>query len=135
MNVAETSKWAVIDTAFTKTVAGGNWFENYISNLPDVSQVQTKASLTNSLFKSVDGRKVKSIKGVIFPVIIVHAKCKIRIVIFKENIPVLLSNGSLKEALTVIDLSYDKAIIFVQANWSPLVKWWPLPCWYLPIKR
>lgn len=42
MNVAETSKWAVIDTAFTKTVAGGNWFENYKSNLPDVSQVQTK---------------------------------------------------------------------------------------------
>ena len=33
--VTETSKSAVIDTAYTKTVAGEKWFENYKSNLTE----------------------------------------------------------------------------------------------------
>ena len=64
-----------------------------------------------TVFKFRDGRKVKSNESVIFPVVIVDEKSKIKAEIVKENIQLLLSKSSLKRAQTVINLDNDKATI------------------------
>ena len=109
--VAEASKSAVIDTAWTKTIAGEKWYQSFITNLPNNYVAQIESFPSEIVFKFGDGRKVKSMESVIFPVVIADKKCKIKAEIVKEIIPLLLSKSSLKKTQTVIDLDNDKASI------------------------
>ena len=109
--VAEASRSAVINTACTKTVAGEQWFNNFMSNLTEKSMKETEYFPSSTKFKFSDDRQVTAIKCVIFPVVIAGKHCMINAEIVKENIPLLLSKQSLK-CQVVIDMITDKAAIF-----------------------
>ena len=100
--VVEASKSAVINTTCTETVAGEKWYQNFNTNLPNnyVAQIE-----------SFPSEKVKSKESVIFAVVIADKKWKIKAEIVNENIPLLFSKSSLKNAQTLIDLDNDKATI------------------------
>ena len=109
--VAEASKSAVIDTAFTKTVAGEQCFNNFVSNLTEKSMKEIEYFPNSTKFKFGDGRQVTAIKCVIFPAVIARKHCKTNAEIVKENIPLLLSKHSLKKCQAVTDMNTDKAAI------------------------
>ena len=79
------------DTACTKTVAGQIWFENFKSNLTEHTLNETESFPSNTSFKFGDGRKVKSLNRVIFPLATANKHCKVNAEIVLENIPLLLS--------------------------------------------
>ena len=110
--IAEASKLAVVDTACTKTVAGEEWYMNYIKDLPCELKNQIKSVESNTSFKFGDGHKVFSYKKVTLPADIAGINCFIDIELVKEKIPLLLSKSSLKKAKAVIVMANDKIIIF-----------------------
>ena len=110
--VAEASSSAVIDTACTKTVASQIWHENFKSNLTELTIKEIETFPLNTSFNFGDGRKVKSLNRVIFPVVTANKQGKINAEIVSENIPLLLSKTSLKRCGTIINMNEDKAAIF-----------------------
>ena len=56
--VLEASKSAVIDTVWTKTIAGKQWFVNYKSNLTESAIKSIKFFPSDTKFKLVDGKQV-----------------------------------------------------------------------------
>ena len=110
--VAEACKSAVIDTACTKTVTGEHWFHNYLDSLSPQHLQEVEILTSNTPFKFGDGRMVKANKRAIIPATIGDRNCKIETEIVSENIPLLLSQTSMKKAGAVIDMVADKATIF-----------------------
>ena len=102
--VAEALESAVINTACTKTVAGEQWFNNFMSNLTENSMKETEYFLSSTIFRFGDGRQVTAIKRVVFPAVITGKHCKINAEIVKENIPLLLSKQWLKKFQEVKDI-------------------------------
>ena len=62
--IAEASKLAAADTACTKTVAGEEWYMNYVKDLLCELKSQIKSVESNTSFKFGDGHKVFSYKKV-----------------------------------------------------------------------
>ena len=105
---------AIIDTACTKTVAGENWFHNYLKNLDDTALDMVKTSPSQKTFKFGDGRKVCSKYQAVIPAKIGNINCFIQTEIVDEKIPLLLSKSSLKKAETLLNLKEDKVRMFNQ---------------------
>ena len=109
---AEALKLAVIDTACAKTVAGEDWYIDYINNLSKSDTEKLQILKLNTSFKFADGHKVRSFKKVKIPASIGGIKYYIDAEIVKEKIPLLLSKQSLKNAEAVIDIANDKIKAF-----------------------
>ena len=109
---AEASKLAAVDIACTKTVAGEDWYMNYIKDLPCELKSQIKSVESNTSFKFGDGHKVLSYKKVTLLTNAAGINCFIDVELVKEKIPLLLSKSSLKKAKAVIDMANDKITIF-----------------------
>ena len=112
ISITEASKLAVVDTACIKTVAGKEWYINYIKDLPCELKSQIKSVESNTLFKFGDGHKVFSDKKVTLPANIAGINCFTDIELVKERISLLLSKSSLKKAKAVIDMANEKITIF-----------------------
>ena len=109
--IAEAATSGVADTACTKTVAGESWFINYCRKLDNDLLNETEI-YPSKTFKFGDSRKVFPFQKVVIPVQIANHSCKISCEIVKDNIPLLLSKQSLKQAGAIINMQNDKAIIF-----------------------
>ena len=73
----EASKSAVTDTAYTKTVTGKQWFNNFTFYLNEKSVKEIEFFPSSTKFKFGEGRQVICIKRVIFPAVIARKHCKI----------------------------------------------------------
>lgn len=107
--VIESKGSAVIDTACTRTVCGGKWFDQYMSGV-NRDSVDTHES--HRPFRFGDGQVVHSFKHASIPAKIGNTYCKIDTEVVKSDIPLLLSKSSLKKAGTILDLRNDKATMF-----------------------
>lgn len=108
--VLESLGSAVIDTACTQTVCGEKWFNLFCE---EVNEAVPKVRSWRA-FKFGDGRLVYSFQHATKPAIIGGTRCSIETEIVKSDIPLLLSNSSLKKAETVLDLKNDHATMFNQ---------------------
>ena len=73
--IAETSRSTVVDTACKKTVAGEEWYMNYIKDLPCELKIQSKSVESNTSFKFGDRHKLFSYKKVTLPANIAGVNC------------------------------------------------------------
>ena len=106
--IRETFSMAVIDSGCTKTVAGMVWVREYISTL---TKEQSKSVITykntNVSFKFGDGKQVKSIKRMEFPVKIGCECFILRTEIVRNDIPLLLSREAMAKGSMVINFKED----------------------------
>ena len=112
--VSETWNSAVLDCGATKTVAGKVWFDNYCDILSDEDKSKIKVENSKSYYRFGDGKRVGSLKNVIIPAVIGKHVVSIDVDIVDENIPLLLSKQSMKNANMKIDFSNDTVNIFNQ---------------------
>ena len=110
--MTEAAKSAVVDTACTKTVGGLHWFNSYVDSLDEEQRKKVEFIESNTSFKFGNGRQVKSQKRARILAQIGDKSCLIEMEIVKENIPLLLSKSSLKQAETVLDMKMDQAVMF-----------------------
>ena len=101
----------VIDTACTSTVCGRKWLDKYVSSLEAGQQKEIVQNHSNVTFRFGDGRKIVSEESVIIPAKIGDTVCKIKTEIVQNDIPLLLSKESLKQANAVLDLKNDQAVL------------------------
>ena len=83
--VVEALKFAAIDTACTKPVAGEDWYNDYISNLSKSDKEKLQISKSSISFKFGDGHKVRSFKKVKIPASIGGVKCYIDVEMIKKK--------------------------------------------------
>ena len=88
----------ILDTACTKTVAGLDWIQRYMSTLTgeQAKQVSEKPSFVSIGFG--DGRRIKCIKTILLPISIGSMNCKLRVEVIPGTLPLLFSVKSLKSA-------------------------------------
>ena len=103
---------AVIDTAYSKTIAGKEWFDNYTKILDETLLNKIDLFESHTPFKSGDGRNILSEKRAILPAKIGGTEYIINVEILNAKTPLLLSKSSLKKANTVIDLQNDIVKMF-----------------------
>ena len=90
---------AILDTAWTKTVCGQKWLDDYQNKIG--KDIQSTPSQKE--FRFGDGKVIKSSQIVTIPACIGSTECKIMTEVVKADIPRLLSKSSLQKAGTVLD--------------------------------
>ena len=111
--MAESAGHAVLDTACTKTVAGVDWFNEYVSNLSDDDKLSVEKSerKSHSSFRFGDGVETMSLKTVDIPMYVPNGKLSIKVEIVKNKLPLLLSKPQMSELGFVIDTGKHEAKI------------------------
>ena len=106
--VKETMGAAVLDTGAPKTCTGLNWFNQYLKMLsPDDSSSVTYHS-SNVSYKLNNGPQQKATHSARFPVYIGSMKVLIEADILQQDLPLLLSNETLKRASAKINMENDE---------------------------
>ena len=103
---------AVIDAVCSRTVAGKQWFYNYLKHVDDNSLNNVKIISSNVPFKFGDNRKLYPAMKATIPAQIAQTNCSIEVEIIDADIPLLLSKSSLQKADSVLDLKNDKVKMF-----------------------
>lgn len=102
----------ILDSGCSKTVCGEEWFVSFVDTLSFPERQSIVEFSSNSVFKFGDGRKMTSIKCVIFPCVLAGKSVKIKTDIVECSIPLLLSKASMKRAGMIIDLINDTVKVF-----------------------
>ena len=101
---------AVLDSGCTSTVCGRIWFNSYLDTLStnDIRQVTEHPS--SKQFKFGDGRTFTSQKCANIPIFTGSQKSFLSVDIVECEIPLLLSNNSLKRANASLDFGSDEIV-------------------------
>lgn len=102
---------AVLDTGCSSTVCGIQWLQNYLGALTEYQKSLIVEKESSSSFTFGGGLTFPSSKRVKIPCIIGGLEASIETDVVECNIPLLLSNKSMKKAKMTIDFSNDVAII------------------------
>ena len=105
---------AVLDCGASKTVCGMVWLTNYISNLSPKAKQRVKYEKSKNTFKFGDGQKVTSLKQAQIPAVIGDTKVMIITDVIDSDLPLLLSQQSMKKAKTILNLNDDTVNILGQ---------------------
>ncbi|XP_057296098.1 uncharacterized protein LOC130625028 [Hydractinia symbiolongicarpus] len=108
--VGETLSCAVLDCGCTKTVCGNTWYQCFIDNLENDRLPEEHPSQIR--FKFGDSEAVCSMKRVFLPVIIGSKEVYLETEIVPNEIPLLLSQASMKKAEAVLDFINDSVTMF-----------------------
>lgn len=103
----ETIHSAVLDSACSKTVAGEQWKELYLSSLSEQEKSKIKMYPSNTTFKFGSGDKLTSKKCMEIPCIIGGRHSTIKSEIVASDIPLLLSKPDMKRLGFKINLEND----------------------------
>ena len=115
--VTESLGHAIIDTGCTKTVCGRFWYDHYINSI-GYQNIQEYPSKTN--FKFGDNKAAQACFAADIPIELGYKKCKLRTEVVEGDIPLLMSNKSMTDAGTVINLKDNKITMLEQD--LPLIK-------------
>ena len=96
---------AIIDCGCTRTVAGLEWMEEYLSMLTeDVRRkVQDSEKQSSTRFRFGDGQESESIKSLTIPLLIGGSKKLLDVEVVKNNIPLLLGRPSMTQFRMILD--------------------------------
>ncbi len=108
----EAKNCAVLDTACTSTVCGQQWFQCYLSTLPDVELAKIQQKKGQKVFKFGGGEVLQSVMFCELPCNIAGKDVIIEVDVVESAIPLLLSLKSLKTANAKLNLEKDTAELF-----------------------
>ena len=97
----------VLDSGCSKTVAGLVWYIEFLVTLskPDRQSVVEKKS--NSAFRFGDGKQTRSVKVFTLPIYFGKTKFRMDVEIVTFDIPLLISNGAMRQMGMGIDFKTD----------------------------
>ena len=109
--VAETWCSAVLDSGATSTVCGNNWFNEFLASLPDEEIKKVSYCQSNKPYKFGDGKCINAVKSAKIPAHFGNNSITIQADIVDAEIPLLLSNSSMKRLRMSINFDNDTAHI------------------------
>ena len=109
---AETLCHGVIDSGCSKTVAGRNWLNDYLSTLPENESQNINFCESNAVFRFGDSSPVTSEGKTLLPVIMGGKKVQLETEIVSSDIPLLLSKDTMKSAKAKQDYENDCISLF-----------------------
>ena len=109
--VAETWCSAVLDSGATSTVCGINWFNEFRSSLSDSEVDKISYSESNKPYKFGDGKCINATKSARIPAHFGNNSISIQADIVNAEIPLLLSNSSMKRLRMSVNFDNDTADI------------------------
>ena len=103
---------AVLDSGCNTTVCGRTWLNAYIESLNEdcMDEVMSENSVVD--FKFGDNKPTRSLEKWTFPAIICGKNVKIKAQVIDDEIPLLISKQSMKDAKMIIDFSNDTVQAF-----------------------
>ena len=106
--LGETIGCAVLDSGCTSTVCGEVWLRTFVDTIADNEKKLVTERPTSKMFRFGDGQTYKSIKTATIPIHTGTQKALLEIEVVKCNIPLLLSNNSLKKANANLDFGSEQ---------------------------
>ena len=113
--VREASGCQVVDTACSRTICGVTWLAVYSDKVTPMMNKSIEYIESSAKFRFEDGEQVRSLHSVRIPAKIGDTVCYIHCEVVEKNIPLLLSNASLKRANASIDLGKDQIVMLGQS--------------------
>ena len=101
-----------MDCGCTKTVCGEIWLKCYLESLTKVELYRVFEEKTSSKFKFGDNKLIKSNRRVKIPAVIANRHVIVTTEVIDYDIPLLLSNQSMKKASTKIDFKLDTLTMY-----------------------
>ena len=97
----------ILDSACTKTVSGEEWINEYIEHLnkENKKEVLCREAGSKSLFRFGDGVESQSIKTVNIRIVIGSKRMLLEVDVVKNNIPLLISKGTMSKLGMKIDFT------------------------------
>ena len=105
--VAESFNMAILDSGATGTVAGKTWAECYIDSLPESTSQKLEFKKSSKSFKFGSNRVFNSLYRVSLPATIGTQAVDIEVDVVETDVPLLLSQKSMKKANTIMDFKND----------------------------
>ena len=110
--LGETLGHAVLDSGCTSTVCGSTWLLTYLETISSNEKVHVVEKPSSKLFRFGDGKTYKSLKSVTIPIYTGSQRSLLTTDVVECDIPLLLSNSSLKKAKAHLDFG-SEAINFL----------------------
>ena len=107
--IKETLRMAVLGIACTKTITGETWLNLFIDTLTEEDTKLFNIRPSDMNFRFGDGIEVNSTEIVKFPAVIGTKQVMTEANIVKNDIPLLLSQASMKRAKMVSEFETDTA--------------------------
>ena len=101
---------AILDSGCTKRVCSKTWLKCYLRSLISEELNNIKRERSETTFKFGNGKVCHSIERITIPVVIAVHNVLLTIEVSKNDIPLLLSKVTMKEANNCIDFANDKII-------------------------
>ena len=109
---ADTVNLGIIDSGAAKTVCGKKWYEMYENSLTDAERSLIKEEEeTNTSFRFGDGNEIRSNVAKLFPTRICGKDVIIRANIVDNDVPLLISKVTLKNAKANLDFDHDQLVM------------------------
>ena len=105
---------AVLDSAYSSTVCGEIWLENYLNSLDHEDRRKIKRFIGQKTLKFGGGERLKSKGEYNLPAVIAGKEVTIKTDVVESDIPLLLSRLPIKTAGVKMDLESDTAHIFIK---------------------
>ena len=95
----------ILDSACIKTVAGKIWTDEYVSMLTnrEREEVLKSATVSSSLYRSGDGKEIRSKHEITVPMTICGKKIKLQVDVVENNIPLLISRPTMTQLRLILD--------------------------------
>ena len=106
----ETLGSAVLDSGASCTVCGTKWYECFLETLTDAQRKKIVKGVKT--FKFGKGNKLNSLYKVTLPCVIIDIKVSIVTDVIDTDIPLLLSEDSMKRARTCFSFENDSVTMF-----------------------
>ena len=103
---------AVLDSGCNTTVCGKSWLKSYLDTLDEEKQQKVKYDSNSVSFRFGDNTPTLSEKRVIFPAVVCNKDVNIAAQIVNDEIPLLISKKTMKDAKMKIDFSEDTVEAF-----------------------
>ena len=97
----------LLDSGCSKTVAGEVWIKELLNTLPEYERSKVSEQESSSTFRFGDGFEVKAIKQLKVPLEIAGGRIVMTIDMVKNEIPLLISKGAMKQMEMQIDFRND----------------------------
>ena len=110
--VSETLSKAVIDSGCSKTVAGENWFNDYLQSLSEEEISNIQYCDSKAYFRFGDSKPVMSKTTALLPMVIGKKYIHLATEIVPSDVPLLLSKETMKAAEADIDFRTDSITLF-----------------------
>ena len=109
--LSESNGYAILDTGCSSTVCGNTWFDNYVSELSEYDRSKILEEKSSNNFTFGDGVSVQSSKQVTVPCYLGGIRSTITTDVVEYEIPLLLSNKSMRKANMCLDFQTDSVKI------------------------